>query len=70
MPHDYARIFQFENFMRTRKRVFGDLKDEEELGEAQQRHTGVEVGTYAVLHLKDVPRYVLTPRCNPIFHRA
>ena len=46
--------------MRTRKRVFGDLKDEEELGEAQQRHTGVEVGTYAVLHLKDVPRYVLS----------
>jgi len=58
LPHDYARIFQFENFMRTRKRVFGDLKDEEELGEAQQRHTGVEVGTYAVLHLKDVPRHL------------
>ena len=46
--------------MRTRKRGFGDLQDEEELGEAQQRHTGVEVGTFAVLHLKDVPRYVLT----------
>ena len=52
LPFDYARIFQFENFLRTRKKVFGDLKEEQEAEE------GIEVGTYVGLHLKDVPRHL------------
>merc|ERR1712126_319562 len=52
LPYDYARIFQFENFLRTRKRVFGDLKEEKETEE------GIDVGTYVALHLKEVPRHL------------
>jgi len=42
LPHDYARIFQFENFLRTRKRI---LTEEVE---------GAEVGWFVTVHLKNV----------------
>jgi len=45
LPLDYARIFQFENFERTRKRVFGEA-----LGEG----TCAEVGWYVKVVLKNV----------------
>ncbi len=46
------RIFQFENFLRTRKRVFADNNvaspdDEEAI-----------VGMYVTIHIKDVPRHL------------
>ena len=46
------RIFQFENFLRTRKRVFVDNNvaspdDEEAI-----------VGMYVTIHIKDVPRHL------------
>ena len=53
---DYAKIYQFENFKRTMKRVL-------------KSHTGVAAGTYVVLHIKDVHKdafstytIILTPR--------
>ncbi len=46
LPSDYARIFQFENFNRTKKRVLG-----EELEDS------VPMGSYVSVFLKDVPRY-------------
>ena len=45
LPHDYARIFQFENFQRTRKRVFS-----EKLAEG----TFAEIGWYVKVVLKNV----------------
>jgi len=42
LPYDYARIFQFENFLRTRKRVF------------QEEVEGAEVGWYVRIHVKGV----------------
>ncbi|KRT79115.1 hypothetical protein AMK59_8569, partial [Oryctes borbonicus] len=42
---DYARIFQFQNFDRTRKRVIKELKDKE----------GALPGWYITLHVKNVP---------------
>jgi len=52
LPSDYARIFQFENFNRTRKRVLIDAAEE-----------GAEapIGSYVTLHVKDVPRHLLAP---------
>ncbi|XP_071810013.1 pre-rRNA-processing protein TSR1 homolog isoform X1 [Asterias amurensis] len=45
LPQDYARIFQFENFNRTRKRVMA----EERLGRA-------EPGCYITVHISNVNR--------------
>ena len=44
LPRDYARIFQFENFSRTAKRIQKEAMSE-----------GVPVGSYVTLHLQDVP---------------
>ncbi|XP_053313067.1 pre-rRNA-processing protein TSR1 homolog [Spea bombifrons] len=44
LPSDYARIFQFHDFFRTRKRVFRDLDDE-----------GAMVGWYVTVHINNVP---------------
>ncbi|CAD6566599.1 MAG: hypothetical protein TREMPRED_002813 [Tremellales sp. Tagirdzhanova-0007] len=47
LPVDYARIFQFENFSATGRRIERDGQDH-----------GVKAGTRVVLVLKDVPRTV------------
>ncbi|XP_041458939.1 pre-rRNA-processing protein TSR1 homolog [Lytechinus variegatus] len=45
LPLDYARIFQFESFDRTKKRVLST------------RNEGIaEVGNYITIHIADVPR--------------
>lgn len=47
MPSDYARIFQFANFERTRKRVMAESG-----GEAK-------VGCYVTLHVANVPKHLV-----------
>lgn len=46
LPADYSKIFQFENFNRTRRRLF------------KTEATGAEVGHYVRLYLINVPRKV------------
>ncbi|KAK7868139.1 hypothetical protein R5R35_003016 [Gryllus longicercus] len=55
LPIDYAKIFQFENFNRTRKRVFKNLEEEEE---------GVVPGWYVTLHLINVPSALVESRSS------
>nr|XP_015222835.1 PREDICTED: pre-rRNA-processing protein TSR1 homolog [Lepisosteus oculatus] len=50
LPPDYARIFQFQNFERTRRRVLVEAAEEEE---------GAMVGWYVTLHVQDVPPSVM-----------
>ena len=49
LPADYARIFQFENFNRTKKRVLSEEVTE-----------GAEVGWYVTLYIRDVPQHLVT----------
>ncbi|OCF41173.1 pre-rRNA-processing protein TSR1 [Kwoniella heveanensis CBS 569] len=51
LPVDYAKIFQFENFGATKKRI-----------EREGVEEGVKAGTRVVLVLKDVPRSVMDQR--------
>lgn len=44
LPSDYARIFQFENFNRTRKRIFNEEK------------LGILAGKFVTLHIINVPQ--------------
>ncbi|XP_006011048.1 pre-rRNA-processing protein TSR1 homolog [Latimeria chalumnae] len=53
LPWDYARIFQFQNFARTRKRVFTSVEEEDEA-------EGVMVGWYVTVHIPNVPASILT----------
>ncbi|XP_058803988.1 pre-rRNA-processing protein TSR1 homolog [Phymastichus coffea] len=46
LPYDYGRIFQFENFDRTRRRVF---REREELSEVQP-------GSYVTIHINGVSK--------------
>lgn len=71
LPSEYARIFQFENFERTKKRVFCDLKKERKLPDGTSEDE-ISVGTYVVLHVKDVPQHLYNewrkdgPSKNPL----
>lgn len=47
LPRDYARIFQFKNFDRTKRRIIALAKDEVE-------NEGVPAGTYITVHVKNV----------------
>uniref|UniRef100_K7GK29 Pre-rRNA-processing protein TSR1 homolog n=1 Tax=Pelodiscus sinensis TaxID=13735 RepID=K7GK29_PELSI len=51
LPRDYARIFQFQDFSRTRKHVFRQLEKEET--------EGAMVGWYVTLHICSVPISVM-----------
>ncbi|XP_035241528.1 pre-rRNA-processing protein TSR1 homolog [Anguilla anguilla] len=50
LPPDYSRIFQFQSFERSRRRV---------LAEAAQEEEGAMVGWYVTLHIADVPPSVM-----------
>ncbi|CAL8362492.1 unnamed protein product [Merluccius merluccius] len=50
LPPDYSRIFQFQSFDRTRRRI---------LAEAAQDEEGAMVGWYVTLHIIDVPASVM-----------
>ncbi|XP_077397944.1 pre-rRNA-processing protein TSR1 homolog [Festucalex cinctus] len=50
LPHNYSRIFQFQSFERTRRRVLAEAAEEEE---------GAMVGWYVILHVIDVPSSVM-----------
>ncbi|XP_046854364.1 pre-rRNA-processing protein TSR1 homolog [Xenia sp. Carnegie-2017] len=47
LPSDYARIFQFENFDRTKRRILKKKDDE-----------GALPGWFVTIHVKDVPKRV------------
>lgn len=47
LPPDYARVFQFENFNRTRRRVLKQRYDDID---------GAAPGAYVTIHVKNVPR--------------
>ncbi|XP_030328789.1 pre-rRNA-processing protein TSR1 homolog isoform X2 [Strigops habroptila] len=51
LPRDYARIFQFQDFSRTRKHLFRQIEKEES--------EGASVGWYVTLHLCNVPVSVM-----------
>ncbi|XP_053502919.1 pre-rRNA-processing protein TSR1 homolog [Ictalurus furcatus] len=50
LPLNYSRIFQFQNFERTRRRVLAEAATEEE---------GAMIGWYVTLHIEDVPVSVM-----------
>ncbi|XP_062567318.1 pre-rRNA-processing protein TSR1 homolog, partial [Saccostrea cucullata] len=49
LPSDYARIFQFKDFKRTKKRILKNLEDE-----------GVMSGWYIQIHISNVPKDFIT----------
>ena len=63
LPRDYARIFQFANFQRTRKRVLASHDDDDDDGdiddESGERLLGgrsPNPGLYVTIHIADVPK--------------
>uniref|UniRef100_A0A8C2TJ56 Pre-rRNA-processing protein TSR1 homolog n=1 Tax=Coturnix japonica TaxID=93934 RepID=A0A8C2TJ56_COTJA len=51
LPRDYARIYQFQDFSRTRKHLFRQIEKEET--------EGASVGWYVTLHVCNVPVSVM-----------
>ncbi|NXA35216.1 TSR1 protein, partial [Eudromia elegans] len=51
LPRDYARIFQFQDFSRTRKHIFRQIEKEEP--------EGALVGWYVTVHICNVPVSVI-----------
>ncbi|KAK9269852.1 hypothetical protein L1049_025425 [Liquidambar formosana] len=59
LPPEYARIFSFDNFTRTQKHVFAKALDMEQ----GNRDDCVPAGSYARLHIKEVPVGVVSKIC-------
>ncbi|RWS29097.1 pre-rRNA-processing protein TSR1-like protein [Leptotrombidium deliense] len=59
LPKDYSRIFQFQNFQRTKRRIFNEEAD-----------AVAENGSFVCMHLKDVPQelvnYFENNRSHPL----
>lgn len=55
LPLDYARIFQFEDYERTRKKV-----------EADGRGEGVQPGSRVEVHISNVPKSLFDSRTGPL----
>ena len=58
MPPDYARIFAFDNFARTRKHVLAKALERDE-----SKDDSVSAGKYARLYIKEVPHDVASNLC-------
>ncbi|XP_061372793.1 uncharacterized protein LOC133315228 [Gastrolobium bilobum] len=59
LPQDYARIFDFDNFRRTQKHVLAKALESEQ----ENREDCIPVGSYARLHIKEVPSAVASKLC-------
>ena len=70
LPIDYARIFQFEDYERTKRRVRREAEEEGvsvssgtfSFSNRFQRLTGVQPGVAVTVRIKNVPRSVLHDR--------
>ncbi|CAO2823087.1 unnamed protein product [Amaranthus hypochondriacus] len=58
LPPDYARIFAFDNFARTRKHVLAKALERDE-----SKDDSVSTGKYARLYIKEVPHDVASNLC-------
>ena len=64
LPVDYARIFQFANFQRTRKRVLAKDEDDDDDGDVDEENGETRMsggrsprpGLYVTLHVANVPK--------------
>ena len=61
MPPEYARIFAFDKFTRTQKHV---LAKRAELDEESSKDCA-RIGSYVMLHVKNVPTDVASKLCHP-----
>ena len=50
LPVDYAKIFQFENFERTRRRIFKDIEDKKGVLVSQQSLSLFRMNLYCSLN--------------------
>ncbi len=77
LPLDYARIFQFEDYERTRKKVEADGKGEgvEVSGRDRrcrhckrraERIPGLQAGTRVEIHISKVPKSLFESRTGPL----
>ncbi|GAU30187.1 hypothetical protein TSUD_311380 [Trifolium subterraneum] len=60
LPQDYAKIFAFDNFKRTQKHVLAKALELDE----EAREDCIPVGSYARLHIKEVPSAAASKLCT------
>ncbi|CAK9178334.1 unnamed protein product [Ilex paraguariensis] len=60
LPPEYARIFAFDNFARTQKHVLAKALEMEQ----GSMNEYIPTGSYARLHIKEVPRAVASKLCD------
>ncbi|XP_014601406.1 PREDICTED: pre-rRNA-processing protein TSR1 homolog isoform X2 [Polistes canadensis] len=60
LPPEYARIYQFENFDRTRKRIFKKINPKNEIKNCFQGMNTALPGWYIKLHVANVSRTTFT----------
>ncbi|XP_057748887.1 uncharacterized protein LOC130967838 [Arachis stenosperma] len=59
LPQDYGRIFQFDNLKRTQKHVLAKALAKEQ----QNMDDCIPVGSYARLHIREVPSAIASKLC-------